>query len=172
MAKRKGVSKRKEFVEIIEKDRKDMESKEGNLDKIASDVETVRDTHGRLGDYVGTSETYVEVERHIKSAEDVTTEVFDKEDYELEQVHDENQEFEEEVKDRRRSSESDLGKISDSSARIETREAVNELSKAKEAILHDIDFLSEQIDRANETRNESNAIQEKLQARVHSRKGR
>jgi len=171
MAKRKNVSKRKEFVEIIENDRKDMETKEGNLDKIASDVETVRDTLETL-DFEGTSEASEEVERSIKSAEDVTTEVFDKEDKELERIHAENQEFEEEVKDRRRSSESDIEKISYTSVRIKTHETVNELLKAKEAVLHDIDFLSDQIDRANEGRNKSYAIQEKFQARVHSIKRR
>jgi hypothetical protein len=169
MANRKNYSKRQEFTEINEKDRKDMEAKEGNLDKITSDVETVRDTLDAL-DFKGTSEGSEQIERSIKSAEDVTTEVFDNEDNELEKIHDENQEFENDVMDRRRSTESDLGKISDSSARIETHETVNELSIAKEAVLQDIDFLSEQIERANEARKESNAIRVKLQERVNSRK--
>jgi hypothetical protein len=147
-----------------------MEGKETDLDKIASDVETVRKTIEQLN-FHGTSEASEEVESSIKSAEDVTKDAFDKKDESLEQTQKDNQEHEGDLQDRRGSSESGLGKISDSSARIETKETINELVKAKEAVLRDIDFFIDQIKRASDARKESDAIQEKLRARVNAGKG-
>lgn len=43
--------------------------------------------------------------------------------------------------------------------------------KAKEAVLRDIEFLTEQIKRASDARKESDAAQEKLRARVNAGKG-
>ena len=169
MARRKDVPTRNEVTEKIESDKKEMEGKETDLDKIASDVETVRQTLEQL-DFGGTAEGSDEVESSIESAEDVTTVVFDREDESLEQIQTHNEEFEGELQDHHGSSESDLGKISDASAKIETKEAINELEKAREAALRDIDFLAEQIGRASDARKESDTVQEKLQARVHTGK--
>jgi hypothetical protein len=169
MARRKDVPTRHEVTEKIENSQREMEGKETDLDKIASDVETVRQTLENL-DFGGTAEGIKEVESSIESAEDVTTDVFEREDETLEQLQRDNQEFEGEIEDRRGSSESDLGKIGDSSARIETKETINELVKAKEAVSRDIDFLAEQVRRATDARKESDAIQEKLQGRVHTGK--
>lgn len=167
MAKRKDVPTRHEVTEKIDKSRKNMEGKEVDLDKIASDVETVRQTIEKL-ELGGTAEGSEQVERSIKSAEDVTTEVFDKEDEELEQIQKDNEEFQDDLQDHRGSSESDLGKISDSSASIETKETINKLIDGKEAVLRDIDFLKEHIDRALEAREKSNIIQERLKSRVYT----
>ena len=169
MARRKDVPTRTEVTEKIETDKREMEGKETDLDKIASDVETVRQTLEQL-DFGGTSEGTDEVESSIESAEDVTEDVFDKEDESLEQTQNDNQEFEGKLQDHRGSSESDLGKITDAGGKIETKETINELLKVKEAVLRDIDFLKEHILRASEARKESDAIQEKLQARVHTGK--
>ena len=169
MAKRKDVPTRQEVSKKIEKNRKDMGLKEINLDWIASDVETVRQTLEKL-DFGGTAEGFDQVETSIKGAENVTADVFDREDEDLEQIQKDNQEYEGEIQDRRKSSESDLGKISDSSARIETKETINELIQAKEVALRDIDFLAEQIERARGAREKSDSIQKRVQARVHSEK--
>ena len=56
------------------------------------------------------------------------------------------------------------------SAKVETKETIKQLEDAREAALREIDFLKEQLLRASEARRESNAIQEKLQARVHAGK--
>ena len=166
MAKRRDVPTRHEVIERVEGNKEDMEKKEVDLDKIASDVETVRHTLENL-DLDGTSEGSEEVEQSIESAENVTEQEFDKEDEELEQIQEDNQEFDGELNDRRGSSESDLGKISDASSGIETTETVKELERAKEAALRDIEYLREQIDRARAAREKSDDIQDKLQARVH-----
>jgi hypothetical protein len=167
MAKRRDLPSKHEVTERIEKNKKDMEEKEVDLEKVASDVETVRQTIEKL-DFGGTAEGADQLEKSIESAEDVTTEVFEKEDQNLERIQSNSQEFEGEITDHRDTSESDLGKISDSSARIETRETTNELVRAKEAVLRDIDFLADRINRAADARKKSDTIQEKLKSRVHT----
>jgi hypothetical protein len=171
MAKRRDVPSKGEVTERIEKSNKDMEGKQVDLEKVASDVETVRQTLEKL-DFGGTAEGADQLEKSIESAQDVTTEVFEREDESLERIQSESQEFEGEITDHRDTSESDLGKISDSSAKIETKETINELVKAKETVLRDIDFLADQINRACDARKKSDAAQEKLKSRVHTGKKR
>lgn len=170
MAKRSDVPTRNEVTERAETSKKDMEEKELDLDKIATDVETVRETLDKL-DLGGTQEGAEQLETSIKGAEDVTEEVFDKEDEDLERIQEENKEFEGDLDERRDTSDSDLGKVSDASSKIETKETINELVKAKEAVVRDIDFLKEQIERVSDARQKSDEIQNKHQARVHSGKG-
>jgi len=167
MARRSDVPTRSEVTEKIDTTKSEMEAKETDLDKIASDVETVRRTREQL-DFGGTAEGSDEVESSIESAEDVTTEVFDKEGESLDQIQTRNEEFEGKLQDHHESSESDLGKISDTRAKIDTKKSVNELTKVEEAARRDIDFLAEGIRRASDAREQSDDIQRKLQARVHT----
>jgi hypothetical protein len=167
MAKRKDVPTRHEVSEKIETGKREMEEKETDLEKVASDVEIVRHTLEQL-DFGGTAEGSEELESSIESAEDVTIEVFDGKDEGLEQIQNETQKFEEELEGRRESSESDRRKISD--AKVETNETATELAKADEVVSREIDFLVDQYRRADGAREKSNSIQERLQARVHTGK--
>jgi len=169
MPSRKDVPGRGEVTEKIETGKKEMEIKEVDLAKIVTDVETVRQTLEQL-DLSGTAEGVEEVEASIRNAEDVTEGVFDREDNDLESIQAVNHEVEEGLQERRGLSESDLGKIEDANSRIETMETVNEFVRAKQAALHDIDFLSDQISRASEAREKSDEVQDRLQSRVHSKK--
>ena len=108
----------------------------------------------------------------MESAENITTEVFETEDKNLERIQSNSKEFEGEITEHRNTSESDLGKISDSSAKIETRETINELVKAKEGVLEDIDFLVDSINRISDARKKSDAAQEKLKSRIHTNQRR
>ena len=58
--------------------------------------------------------------------------------------------LEQELRERSDTSESDLGKVSDATGRIETQETVNELVKTKEGLLRDIEFLDENADRGTQ----------------------
>ena len=167
MKKHGDISSRSEITEQVERKTREMEEKETDLDKIASDVETVRETLDNL-DLGGTHECAEELMSAFNETEGVTVEEFDSEDESLEQIQDESQEHEEKVEGHRDSSESDLGKVSDASSRIELKVAQNELVKAKEAALRDIEFLAEQIDQAREAREKSDEIQSQLRARVQS----
>jgi hypothetical protein len=169
MAKRRDIPSRHDVNERIEGDKRKMEIKETDLDKIATDVETVRGTLEKL-DFRGTVEGSREAEESIENAEDVATDAFDKEDGALERIQTGNQEFGAELDDRRGASESDLKKVTDVSASIHRNEVVDKLKEAKEAVLRDVNFLAEQIERARVARERSDAIQERLKGRVQ--KGR
>ena len=167
MPRRSDTPSRSEISERIDGDAERMREKEGDIETTVSDIETVRHTLENL-DLGGTSEGSEAVEGAIQGAEDVTVEVFDGQDTELEEIQGEDEEYECEVDERTDSVESDLGKVSDASIQIDTDEGVNELIKAKEAALQDIDFFKEQGERAREAREESERIQQEYQARAHA----
>ncbi|MDY6838834.1 MAG: hypothetical protein SWH78_12765 [Thermodesulfobacteriota bacterium] len=169
MAKRRDIPSRRDVNERLECDKRKMEAKETDLDKIASDVETVRRTLERL-DFRGTAEGSREAEESIEGAEDVATDAFDKEDGALERIQTHNREFGAELDDRKGASESDLKKVTDVTASINRNEVGDKLKKAKEAVLSDVNFLAAQIERARAARERSDAIQERLKGRVQ--KGR
>lgn len=164
MARRSDIRRRPEVTEKIETNKKEMDTKETDLDTIASDVETVRQTLENLEG--GTVEGFDETEKQIESAENVTVEVFEKKDDELEEIQSDTQEFEGEIQENRNSSESDLGKLSDASGKIETSETINKLVEAKEAVMRDMEFLAGEIDKAQDAREKSDAVQEKHRARI------
>ena len=169
MGKRGDTPTRHEVTERVETGKKDMEEKELDLDTLATDVETVRETLENL-DFGGTQEGAEQLESSIKDAEEVTEGVFDKEDEDLERIQEENKEFEGELDERRDTSDSDLGKISDASSKIKTAETISEFVKVKESVMRDIDFLKEQGDLVSDARQKSDEIQKKHEARVRSGK--
>ena len=65
----------------------------------------------------------------------------------------------------------DLGKISDASGRIETKDTVNELLNAKEGVLKDIDFIDEHEQSAREARDESERLQQEHRSRIQGQGG-
>ena len=169
---RRGDSKdRSDISETVEQSASDMSEKGEDLDTIATDMETVRETLAGL-DFGGTTEGGDAVEMSIHGAEDVTDGVFDGQDAELESIQGENEACQEELDGHSDSVNSDLDKISDGSSRIQTGETVNELLKAKEAALQDIDFLTEHVSRAREARDESEQAQEGYRQRIKSGGGR
>ena len=170
MARKRDVPSRGEVSERIDKSRDDMREQEEHLETTADDVETIRGTLEEL-ELGGTAEGSDEVEASIEHADDVTVDVFDDHAGELDEVQGESQEHESELQERADVTESDLGKISDASARIETDEAVGELVKAKEGAVKDVEFLAESGDRAREAGEESERIQQELESRVHGKSG-
>ena len=169
MNRKRDIPTRREVTERIANDGKEMETKEGDLDRIAADVETVRRTIESL-DFGGTAEGSEQLERAIEGAEKVTEDVFGKENENLEQVQAAGEAYESKMDDHRSLAESDLGKVSDDSARIETKETINALVHAKEAVLKDIDFLNDQVRRAHEAIEKSDAHQRQLEERVQKGK--
>jgi len=167
MARRGDVSTRHEVNEKVDRSKEDLQEKADEADTVVEDIETVRRTLDEL-DFGGTADGADEVEQSIEEAEDVTVDVFDREDEEVEELQQENEEYEGDLQEHSDTVESDLGKISDASGRIETQETTNELVKAKEASIRDIEFLGEQVERANESRQESERIQQDHQTRAHT----
>jgi len=166
MPKRKNLLSRGEMKERVEKAGQDMNEKEDTLEKDTADIETVRKTLEELEG--GTTEGFEQVESSIEDAEHVTTEAFEREDQELDGIQEDSEEFGKEIHEGQESSESDLAKISNASAEFKTSEPDKGFLKAKEQALRDIDVLKEHGDQEKDARQKSNAIQEKLKARVHS----
>ena len=171
MMRLKDVPNRSEIERKIEKADKEMEEKGDMLDDIATDLETIRNTLENL-DLGGTKEGADELEASFENTDRTTTEIFNEKDGELDQVQEENKEYEHEIEERKNSSESDLGKVSEASAKINTQESINELLKAKEAGLQEIDFLKDQIDRVREAMSKSDSIQEDLKNRISANQRR
>lgn len=171
MMRLKDMPNRSEIEGKIEKADSEMEEKGEMLDKIATDLETIRHTLENL-DLGGTREGADELEASFENTDRTTTDIFNEKDGELEQVQEENKEYESEIEERQNSSESDLGKISEATARINTSESINELLKAKEAGLQEIDFLKDQIDRVREAMSRSDSIQEDLKSRISTNQRR
>ena len=61
----------------------------------------------------------------------------------------------------------DRNTIVDAAGQIETKETVEELEKAEAATSEDIEFLQNEIDKAEEAREESENLQSRHRDRVH-----
>ena len=74
--------------------------------------------------------------------------------------------LEKDLSNRNESSEKNIDKVSGVEGTIKTKETLNELNKAKNAVLRDIEFLISQIDRARRERERSDHIQQQLQKKI------
>ena len=170
MRRRADIPTRSEVTEKIEKHQEDMTEKLDQLDTVAADTETVRETLENL-DFEGTAEGMDEVEQAMEQTENVTIEVFEQRDEDLEETQEQTQEHENELQDRVDTSESDMDKIADAAARTETRETIDELAKAKASVSNDIEFLNEQDEVSRRAREENERFQQAQRDRVY-RQGR
>ena len=170
MGRTSEVPTRHEVGETVEQHEKDIAEKLKELDTITEDTETVRETISAL-DSIGTAEGNDAVDSALDAAENVTVEIFDREDSNLDEIQNESQDYQGELQDRSDASESDLEKISDASAQVETQETVGELVEAKTAVLEDIDFLSDQIEQENQSREDAEREQQHYGGRVHGAGG-
>ena len=163
---RKETKGRDEIVDSVDRSRSDMDEKLQDLDKIQKDVETVRETLEAL-DFGGTSEGSDAVEASMTGAEDVTVEVFDREDGVIDEMQEQSEEYEGDLHEHLNADEEDLDRISDASRSIDTEETISQLVRAKEAAVRDVEFLAEQVERAKEAREQSETAQREYQSKVH-----
>ena len=166
LLKREGKS-RSDITETVERSSRDMDDKLGDLDTIRGDVITVRDTRSGL-DFGGTEEGNDLVDESFEEAESSTIDVYDQEDDQMDGIQAENEEYEGQLQQYSDTDESDLGKVSDASARIKTDITVNKAIAIKNRILEDIDFLISQQGDARDAREESESTQQDYRGQVHS----
>ena len=164
--RRSDSPRRSEVTEKVEHQKDSMDQKNDELDTIATDKETVTETLESL-EFSGTAEGGDDVEEVFETTENLTVEIFDGEDQKLEEIQSDTEEYEGALSDRTDSSESDLDKVANATAKIETRDTVDELAHAKEVLSNDIEFISEQERLAKEARNESDRLQQEHRGRVH-----
>lgn len=167
MARRGDSPTRGEIEDNVEQYEEDMSEKVDELDTYATDTETVRDTLDSL-DLEMTVEGSEQVQESIEHAEDVTIEVFDREDDNLDQMVDEVREYGDELNDRQDSARDDLKKISDSSSRIETTETIDELAHTEAAVMEDMDFLDENDRKVDAMHEETQQTRDELKQRIQA----
>lgn len=165
MRRTTDLKKRSDIVEKVDTLKTDITKSESDLEIFAKDVEVIKNTLKKM-DFGTTNEGFDEVNHHIETAEDITKEAFRKEDDILEQKQGDSVEFENDLSGKNELSETNLDKVSDVQSEIKSKETLNELNKAKQAVLKDINFLSEIIERAREKRERSNVIQNRLQSMI------
>ena len=145
-----------------------MKSKEGDLDVYASDLEQERQTRESL-ELQGAEEDARDVDQAIEQAEDVTTERFGEHNEQLESMQNENEGLESDFRERKESAESDVEKLQ--GTKLDSSEAVNAMVKAKESALRGKEFLSEQMEKTQAARENSEQAQRELEARVNVLRG-
>ena len=170
MRSKSDTPTRSEITGKIEESKNEMSEGVENLDVIATDSETVADTLDSL-DSLGTTEGAEAAIGAIETASEVTGDIFDKTDEELnEYVDSEVKEHERELDERVDSSESDSEKVSDAIGQITTQETKGELEQAHSEIDDDIEFLTEQEQAARESREETEKAQQEHRSRVQGAK--
>jgi uncharacterized phage infection (PIP) family protein YhgE len=169
MPRRSDTPTRSEITDTVQEQQDQMSEQTEQLDLVAGDVDTVNDTLSQL-DLGGSCEGADQVREAMEKAEDVTVEVFDREDEQLEELCSEAEEYRQDPQERSDSSQSDLGKVSDASGRVQTKETQEELGKAEEGLTDDMEFLDGQIDLARKAGDDTKQAQEQLKGRVQGRR--
>lgn len=154
----------------VERLKRDMRDKEDEMDIPTADIEMVRETRESLEG--GTLDGADEVDRAMEEAEEVTETVFTERDDHLEQIQQENEEYEGDLQERSDTTVSDREKLSGAQTRIETNETQREMGEAIRATEQDLDFLIERKRTAVEGRDESDRVQEDLRNRVQQARSR
>jgi len=171
MARRSDTPTRSEVTDKVEKNQDDLREKGDEMEDTVSDIETIRETLESL-DLGGTADGADEVEHSVEGAEDVSEGEFDEESSELDGIEGETEEHETELEGRSDSTSSDLGRLSDASARLHSDASNQELITAKESAVRDVEFLDDQGKRAEDAREESQRLHEELRARAQSGRSR
>lgn len=154
------------IAERIDIHKTDFSQSESDMEVIARDVESIRNTLKKLDFSTATSEGADEINSHIDAAEDITKEEFKKEDDILEKKQDDSAFLEKDLSRRNETSEKNMDKVAATEKIIKTSDTVNELNKARNAAIKDVEFLMMQIDRAKKERERSDTVRKQLQARI------
>ena len=165
--RRTDLPTRTEVTEKVEKSKQDMQEKADELEIIADDTEITRETLENL-DFEGTADGTEIIQEAIQEAEDVTVDIFDEEDENLEQIQSDTEEYEDQLQERSDTSQSDLGKVTDAAEKVNTEETKDELEKARQEIHEDIEFIDSHQESAREAREENDQIQKQHRNRVHT----
>lgn len=156
--------------ENIDHRREKMKEKGEVCEEVVSDAESVRDIRGQLRGE-GTSEGMDKALESVDKAEEVTIEVFDGHDQELNEIQDENREHEEDLSDRNTANHEDLEILSDRGAEIKTSETISEVVEAKSATLEDIEFLDKAFQELESNRKQSEEALNEYENRIRAGKG-
>jgi len=167
VARRGDVPTRAEVGEGVTRSEDDLKEQWEEVEKPVSDNEVIADVLDSL-EGGGSAEGADSAEGNIEAAQEVSSNEFEEESRELEQIQDENSEVEDDLKERSDSASSDAEKIRGARDQVNSDAANRELSSAEDEELRDQEFLDEQADRALEAREESKRLHEEHEARVNA----
>ncbi|MBT3379364.1 MAG: hypothetical protein HN742_26430 [Lentisphaerae bacterium] len=160
MSRRRGEStSRDDIRETVDRTEEDLDSRGTELEVLKVDVETVRNAVERIN-WGGTSDAVEIMESAVDGAEQAVIDTHGRQTAELDEVQAENAEHGDELGERSDVDREDADHISDTAGGVSTQESVNELTRARDAVLQDIDFLLEQIDRAQTAGERSQELQD------------
>lgn len=162
---RTDLPSRNEVTERKRGNAERLEEKIDDLEVIARDNEITADTLDNL-EFSGTDDGSREVEGLMREAQDVTLERFEGEDQALDSYQLENREFETEMGDRAGTSAEDLERVNDAARGVDTREAVERIQEAAEAVTRDMEFLQKVIEEALANREASEQEQLRLESMI------
>jgi len=162
---------RSEATERLDKHQEDAKEKTDQIEETVSDSETERDVLESI-ELGGTDEGAEQVEQNIEQAQDASQSEFDEGGRELEEVHEQTQEYEGEMHERSDSAGTDADRVEDGLGKLNSDAAKAQIERARDSLQSDIEFLNDYEQRAQEAREESQRLHEEQQRRVNAARGK
>ena len=153
---------RQELTDRREKQSERMKDLHVELERKAEDLSTVRQLLEDLDLSGATAEGSELIRESVDRSEAVTEDLFDADDQELDAVHEDGNEYQNEVAERKSITESDLGRTVDDTASLETQETIDAIREAKEAEVQDVEFLQDLLGRSEKSLEDSQSVRETL----------
>jgi len=149
----------------VERHAREMEDQEREVEEYVDDSEVMHDVHDDFEDG-GSTEASDAVKQAFQDARDRTAEGFEREDQELEGIHDGSTEHENELDGRAETTESDAKRIDDARSRVDTSEPVDGLERGHREEQEDTEFFRGQEQEEHEAHEGSDRHQEALRRRL------
>lgn len=130
----------------------------------ARDLSTIRRLEQELDYSGGTADGLEQITGSAERAEGVTEELFDRDDGQLAEVHEESHTYHGELSEHKDTSDRNLSRITDITSTLERSEAIEQIRESKEAALQDSEFLEELEREATDSLRESEEAAESLRA--------
>ena len=148
----------------LEKLGENMDEKHEEMEKPTTDVEVEDETLRSLEG--GTQEGFEGAVQEIQQAQDVSTQEFEEDSGELDEIHAEGEEFEGEMDEQSDIVTSDQEKIADASERLHSDAARNELKDADAVLEEDKEFVKDHGQRSEKAREDSDRFREEMRQRI------
>lgn len=133
------------------------------LERDARDITTVRTLDEELILDGATEEGTQEIKDSVDKAEGAAEGQFDEDDVQLEEAHQDTEDFQSDITERRDVSEENRERITDVADSLEIKEAIERIQEAKEGVLRELEFLEDIEKQALESLEESKDVRRQLE---------
>jgi uncharacterized phage infection (PIP) family protein YhgE len=161
---------RSEVTERLDTHREDAKEKADQLEEPVTDSETERNVRDAV-ELSGTDEGAEQFEQHMEQAQEASQSEFDEESQDLEEVHEQIQEYEGEMHERSDSAAADADRVEEGLGKLNRDAARGQLEGARDSLQSDIEFLNDYEQRAQEAREESQRLHEEQHRRIEAARG-